>query len=153
MKQLTKDASKQDEINFLEEVASLIGEGTYLSSLFTERFTGWVEQKIKEDWSLDIMEVLKGNLDDISELETQVNRERVTSGNIQKLHEQEVKSHRQIAERHNVKVVGLEKEIQTLITNWNKTSEEVVRLKIKLREGEKEIIKLKAELYDLMKGN
>jgi hypothetical protein len=55
---LTGTSSKAEEIAALEKFAALCGSGSYLASVFTNQFLGWVEQGIKDDVCPDIFDAL-----------------------------------------------------------------------------------------------
>ncbi len=57
--QLTKKASKPEEIAHLQALAGTIEPGTYLDSLFSGPFMTWVAEQIKNDFPPDLFEYYK----------------------------------------------------------------------------------------------
>lgn len=60
---LEQDPSKQQEIDFLNEVAESIPDGAYLKGLFTEKFVNFIAQKIRDDWYCDFMDMYQAEID------------------------------------------------------------------------------------------
>lgn len=56
MKSLNDNPSKQEEIEFINEVRKAIPVNSYLDQLFTTEFIFWIETNIKEDWCLNLFE-------------------------------------------------------------------------------------------------
>lgn len=42
-------SSKEDEIGAIKKMAECAGDGSYLASLFTPEFVGWVESRVRDD--------------------------------------------------------------------------------------------------------
>jgi peptidoglycan hydrolase CwlO-like protein len=52
---LGTNSTKAEEINFMYAVAQLSGEGSYMGMLFNQRMIDWLEDKIKNDFSCDLI--------------------------------------------------------------------------------------------------
>lgn len=66
---LQNDPSKQQEIDFLNEVAESIPSDAYLKDLFTEQLVGWVERRIKEDTMPNLYEWYQKTVNEVSDYE------------------------------------------------------------------------------------
>ena len=60
---LNQNPSKQEEIDFLREVAECVSDTSYLRSLFTPEFLNLTEQYIRNDFAPSILENWKQDLD------------------------------------------------------------------------------------------
>ena len=70
---LPNDASKEQEITFLNKVAESIPPNSYLTDLFTPKFLNWVTQAIKNDFPPDLFDWYEKQSNELSDqrLETQ----------------------------------------------------------------------------------
>jgi predicted RNase H-like nuclease (RuvC/YqgF family) len=154
MKQLTKDASKQDEINWLEEVASNVGEGTYLKSLFSEKFIGWATQKIKDDWSLDLMDEYYSSMNQSSALSAKLIKVTDDYEKDVKRYEEKAKEFANTITKMNEHERGLQEKIQSLSRDCSKLRREKALLIPEydrwVKELTDEVTRLKVRLYDLL---
>jgi len=66
LKKLESSATKAEEIAWLELVASQVGRGTYLDSLFTEELVAWVSKQIRDDLSCNVFMALEASWDELS---------------------------------------------------------------------------------------
>lgn len=58
---LQKSATKQQEISHLLEFAKALPDDCYLSSLFTQDMLAWVEQRIRNDFTVDLFDEMKAS--------------------------------------------------------------------------------------------
>lgn len=56
IERLYTSSSKQDEITFLKKVREAAGEDTYMADFLSDGLLSWLERRITDDWSTDIME-------------------------------------------------------------------------------------------------
>jgi chromosome segregation ATPase len=67
MKNLPPNASKNEEIEFIKEVAAIVPAGSYVSQLLNKQLLEWFEQNVRKDYVCDIIRELELAQDDKQE--------------------------------------------------------------------------------------
>jgi hypothetical protein len=156
----TQDPSKQEEIEYIQEIASSIPDGAYLKGLFTDEFIGWVERKIKDDWTLDILNDLEHYITQASKAEQAFRECQENAKRDFKCYEDHIEQLKQeIATIHKNKDRRFNQVNEQYSNTWNKLHElrnEYARTcnyledaSAKIQEQSLEILKLKAQMFDM----
>jgi uncharacterized coiled-coil protein SlyX len=69
---LTKDSGKLDEIDVMRAIYNAIPAGLYLSSLFSGKMVAWFEDKVKNDFSTDLLEDMETGWARVRERESEI---------------------------------------------------------------------------------
>lgn len=153
---LTKDASKQEEIDLLHKVAKLFPAGTYLASLFSEGMLAWVEECIKSDFSAELYESMLQERDKLWKQKSMVAHQGAELIRSRKQYDAMVQS-------YQTKVDMLETSLENskvyLIKYQDRMSLSIDEVraerndaKAKLMVAQTEVNRLKVEMYDLTHG-
>lgn len=149
---LNAGATKIEEIEFLNEIASGVQHGTYLSTLFTEEFVAWATKSIREDGWLDIMadmQAIRGNAAENDRRCTE--SAQFAQAEINRLNEN-IKSLQSIAEYVQAKrecdVDCYEGQIEDLRTDCNDAYTRLQNTEYELEQARKQIAALKIELFN-----
>jgi hypothetical protein len=150
---ITDDMSKAEEIKILDKLRDEFQKcpDNYLASLFTNSFCQWAENRIKDDFPIDVMEYIddRSNEEEIQQLRGQVQNEIANRNALDELLKQVGAKTEESTER-----------FQEEIIEWRRRATEQSdqlfdeRAKVQERDEladalELEIVKLKAKLYDL----
>lgn len=153
LQKLVKDSSKLEEIEFLDKVASLIEEGSYLSSLFSKDLLDWTRGNIRNDFPSDLYdyysEQQKSTQDALSMLErVEASHKKeiagLNQGLIDKSYEIRLLNERleARAKDYNASFESYESTLNEVRVARNKEADKAERL-------EAEVSRLKIEVYDL----
>lgn len=161
---LNAQTSKADEIAILKALLEKVhGTQTYLGSLFTKDFVMWVETAIRDDVSTDMMDHLMACQKEIGDVRATVGRlmqEAESDRKVQALAYSTLKSDKENVEAHWKAVRDRDEEVirglNESVVAWNRKAHDLM---VRLDESEKgverrdrEILELKARLYDLTEG-
>jgi len=149
---LSKNPSKAEEIEFVEQVAALVPDGAYLKELFTTQFVGWVSEQIKNDFPPNLAEWYFASLIEVSEKVGQIQAINQTFDNTLKAKDAQIVALNSLVDSLRSRNDALYAEIEggriTRIDLQNRLSNadddtEVLKA---------EVTALKASLYDWMTG-
>lgn len=145
MKTLTTNSSKEEEIQFLKEVASMCGSGSYLHELFTEKFMAMIEHDIKNDFYPDVMDKIEALQKEGTEKSSKCLE---LSSEIARLEKtMELKDSR--IEELLSRLETFRKEFDATLTRSVDLQDKLIEKEDELAGKTQEIITLKAALYDL----
>lgn len=143
---LSKDATKEQEIQFINKLAKTVEPGTYLSNLFTPKLITWVEQAIKNDFPPDLFEWYEKVCEELTDQRTETEAGYKQFASVKEQLDQAIQLVKEKDERLTKSMQQTEDALQVAndrYNEWVKKDDEVTTLKA-------EIIHLKAKLYDLM---
>ena len=149
MKTLTTNSSKEEEIQFLKEVASACGTGSYMSSLLNSKLVDWMESQIRNDFSCDVFENWES-----AERQRDVNAESVRLltqdlVNVNKLVQStETEYEARVKHAENMQS-SLGTSLTEMTNQWHQALDEKHKLKVLAADRAEEILRLKVALYDL----
>jgi len=155
------DASKAEEIAWLENLALDIQSNTYLDSLFTPHFVAWVSEQIRNDFNPDLLGALE--LQHILNSQTVLQAEREAKDLVatkaleiqqlltklddaRKANSDLIKNNDSLRER----IEFLEDQAPALIQDCNTSKVELRQANLDLSVAEQKVIELKARLFDLI---
>jgi len=158
---LQADPSKQQEIDFLNEVAESIPECSYLKGLFTEHLVSWATQKIRDDWALDLFDLYNAETNRVLIMESENRKlasqlERADKERQEQIDEikKHVAHYRELYENQCDVVRKYQKELSNVTGELNLSrsewSEEEDRYNTCIEQLEEQVKDLKSKLYDMM---
>lgn len=149
---LQNDPSKQQEIDFLNEIAESIPSDSYLKDLFTEQLVNWVERRVKEDTMPNLYEWFQKTVNEVSDYEKVIRElnDQITKNEV--VHQKQLEATKKMVthfqELYNDAVDAGRQASQyydKLHVEFDKAEEKIATL-------ENEIIRLKAKLFDMMEA-
>jgi hypothetical protein len=147
IKELNEKESKNEEINWLEEIAkSVQGKDLYVADLFTERFVSWVSIQIHNDFPPDVMAEMEHARDG----ETAANDSlRLAGKEIEARDLDLVKKSERIIALEN-RIGELDGEIRKGLDRITEVYEVAAGLSNANEDLKSEVTRLKVKLFDLM---
>lgn len=148
MKTLNTQSTKAEEIQFLKEIASAAGTGSYLHSLLSTKLVGWMESQIRDDFGCDLMgnwelaeEQLTESTREIRALNTQLNVAHADAKKAKEEHESQIGM-------IETTLHMLDTQLADMTNQWHQALDEKHELKVLAQDRADEILRLKAALYD-----
>ena len=145
--------TKEQELQQLNDFVKTLDPGGYLEALFTPNFVRWVERHVNCDIMPDMLDTLENVSAQYSQTYSDLRVEQQRSASAKEAHKKELA--REVAQRENL-TAELEKRLKAeskrLHEAWDRSSELRAALNEKearVEELEREMLKLKAHLYDL----
>ncbi len=163
MKTLPTNASKQEEIEHLEALAKTCADGTYLAGLFAPGFMAWMKQQIRDDVDCNVFNYLTVANERVMAAEAVVSQFRqALDATEQKYAELNQQWRMQAAENERQAKVGrdlLGGQVNLLSDRVEELHGQKFALGVELHgerdraaDLEAEVLRLKAEIYDLEHG-
>lgn len=153
-------STKDEEIRALQKMAECAGDGSYLASLFTPEFVGWIESQIRlglppnmwYTWQCEVKRAYDGQAtlrDEANLLDKAIRVHEAAARQMEKQSERE-------ARNRELETKDLRAEIAAMIEEKNRRGERINTLGQLLNErtdrmqtAEREVAHLKVECYDL----
>jgi predicted transcriptional regulator len=153
MKTLTTNSSKEEEIQFLKEVASMCGSGSYLHSLLSSSLVSWTELQIRNDFSCDVFENWESaeRQRDVNANSVKILTQKLADANA--LVESTKEEHQFYVGAAETTKAMLDTQLEAMTDQWHQALDEKHEFKVLAADRAEEIIRLKAALYDLEHPN
>lgn len=146
-------ASKQEEIDLLNKVAKLFGNGTYVHDFLSEITLGWVEQKIKNDFPPELFEAYIHEKDECNAVMGKLLKAEAELTRSEKFREEATATYNRREQEMTMEISRLKEERIRYIDSMSASIDEVRAerndAQAKLMVTQTEVNRLKIEVYDL----
>jgi len=143
------NSSKEEEVDFLKKLEGSLHSNTYLASLINPGLIDWFHWAVKDDVSCDIVNALEfaqkqrnAEVEISSKLRTDVEHLNKAVG-----------LSADVINAKNLTIAQLEDTIAGEREDLSEAREEIIRMEMIVEDRDRDIMELKAKLYDLMTKN
>ena len=158
---IVNDSSKADEIDALGRLVEQFRQGStcnsYLATLFTDEFFEWCKGRILSDFTIDVMDGIKGYEKDLERVQKERNDYKSENLELVRSIETQATRHAEQISAKDTRIEGLCSELKAWQASFHATAEERATTLGELREAQetielqdKAIRDLKVKLFDLM---
>jgi hypothetical protein len=147
--EVTSASSKAEEIEFLNIVVSMVKGGSYLSSLFTPDMVVWTEERIRNDFTCDLLDELRGAANKVAEMSSQMEADRRDASKAYDAMEAELERRAEAIEDLNQKLQSDLKEFSAYRAQEIEHRNTIIEQENAIEEMARQIRDLKAKCWDL----